>query len=177
MAARAEAVAAPGPEALALRLSAGMAPGLRAYALLDGARRADLPGRLFDLGAEAVCLQGGRLDPVVAAVSPWLVALPDGATGPVWDLATEGLGAEDAVLLLSPLPPAALRRALRALILVTLPDGDGAALRLWDPRVLGAVMPVLTDEQRARLAGAASLMVHEDPAAADGVAVWRLATG
>ena len=144
---------ADGAAKLADALFGGPESGLRAYAVVDGAARLDLLATLFDLDAEHVCLFIGQLDPEVAAVAPWLVALdgPDGA----FSALAEGWGGAQAIFVRSAAPIAPLRRHFRTLTMVETPDRKTVFFRFYDPRVLRSVVPIFTPAQRARLFGKA----------------------
>lgn len=142
----AEAPLAPGAQALRAALFA--APGLNAYAVVDGASRLDLAETLFDNPAEHTCLFIGTLDPEVAAVAPWLIALEPDAT--IVERLLEGWGRSQAIYLLSRLSLVKLRTKLRTLTLAEIPDGRTVFFRFYDPRVLRASAPLLDAAQRAR---------------------------
>lgn len=128
-------------------------PDLNAYAVVDGARRDDLRQVLFDTDAENACLFIGALEPEVASVAPYLVALPEGH--PVVDRLAEGWGRSEAIYALSPLDLGAMRKHFRTLTLARIPDGRTVFFRFYDPRVLRSVAPILEPAQRTRFYGKA----------------------
>ena len=147
----------------ALREALFADPALKAYAVIDGAARPDLPDLLEDV--EHTCLFVGRLDPEVAVVAPWLVPLTPESR--VLTALAAGWGRSEAIFVLSRLELLALRRHLRTVTLAKVPDGRTVYFRFYDPRVLRDVVPVLTPVQRGRLFGTAVkvLLCESDPVA------------
>jgi len=126
-------------------------PALRAYAVVDGASRLDMEALLYDSGVPHTCLFTGALDPEVAAVAPYLVALDPGS--PMLAPLAAGLGRAQAIFILTGAAMVPLRRHLRTLTLARIPDGRTVFFRFYDPRVLRSVVPLLTPQQRQAFFG------------------------
>lgn len=118
---------------------------LAAHAVIDGAAHPDLPALLDESGARHECLFDWALDPEVAAVAPYLVALTPGS--PVTAALLAARGRNMAVFALSAAPFLVLRRHCRALVTARLPDGREVYFRFYDPRVMRSVMPLMTAAQ------------------------------
>lgn len=157
---------------LAARLAAFPGSG---FAVLDGAWFDDLPRLCRGAGLFARSLFLDHADAEVEKAGPWLIALgqaPD-ATERVLTLVGEEPAA---VYWCCAAGEAVLHRHLRTLNMAriprwaadggTAPPSDGSGLeplpvmfRHWDPRVLGATMPVLDPAQFARMLGPAGEIV------------------
>lgn len=121
-----------------------MAAASQLYGVLDCARAPQMFEQVSRLGPDgADCLFAGRLDPFVKRASPFLVELsPSDPLSKAWR--GEGWGQAWGILMSSPLNLPDLRRRLRHLTTVKLPDGSGPVLfRFWDPRVFRTYMPLV----------------------------------
>ena len=148
-----------------------------AYAVIDGAQFENLPGMLRFAGFSARALFRSPGDARLERAGPWLVALNVSAN-------------IDRLLAITTNRPAAvfwscfdgeqvLHDHLRRLNTARLPawaaDGESGPgpngsqgevtvlFRHWDPRVLGALMPVLDAEQFARVLGPCSEIAYDAP--------------
>ena len=155
---------------------------LHLYAILDGAANPDLRQQLWQQQVPHLCLFPGELDPEIALVAPYLVALTAGAG--FTDYVLEGWGHDRGIFLLSDVDPRALRRHFRGLIMVHHPD-DGRPLyfRFYDPRVLRVYLPSCTRAEADALFGPVARYLVEDEGGkallrfrreADGVACERI---
>ena len=140
-----------------------------AYAILDGAAIPNLLDRLYaPPRPEFACLFRGELTPDMAEVSPYLVRLePDSDLLP-WIAA--GWGNAWGLLVVAPggLDLGTVRRHLRKLNLITLPDGNTAMFRYYDPRVLRKLLPLADAEQTQQIFGPLTRIVAEAEAAGQG---------
>ncbi|MDO5641618.1 MAG: DUF4123 domain-containing protein [Paracoccus sp. (in: a-proteobacteria)] len=119
------------------------AGGRFCYALLDGARVAQLPGMLAGSLLEHASLFQGKAQADMAEVAPYLVRLEPsspftrrlftrpGVLGGLW-------GQEGGVLLLSDAPLADLRKQLRKYTRIQGDGGKWFYFRFWEPRVFRA---------------------------------------
>ena len=118
------------------------------YAVIDAAQ----DDRLFPLIQQCrrrTCLLSGELAPVLAAASPWLVAIDEDepllaiwqrhGAGRSWGILVESAGGLDAV-----------RKHLRRFLQALLPDGRVALFRFFDPRVFATYLPTASPEQQAQ---------------------------
>ncbi len=122
-------------------------PSPRLYGVLDCAVDPRLHEQAARLAPDcAACLYMGKLDPQVAAVSPWLVELaPSDPLSRRWR--GEGWGKNWGLLLSSQADLPTVRRRLRHFTMAKLPDGSGPVLfRFWDPRVFRVYMPLVEPE-------------------------------
>lgn len=139
------------PGAARLRAALFATPDLTAYAIVDGAARLDLATQLHDHPAPHTCLFIGALEPELAATAPWLIALEPGAA--ITDILLRGWGGAQGVFALSRLGLTEMRRKLRSLTMVGLPDGRNVFFRFYDPRVMAATAPLLNEAQRTEFFG------------------------
>lgn len=142
----------------------------RVYAALDGAAIPGLPGRLGRFACRAECLYLGQNEPDIQAVAPWLLELdaPSGQDEPKsWFL--NGAAREPwGVLVRSSVPFIVLRRHLRSLNLVRVPQAGTVLFRWYDPRVLPAFLNILDKDQLSRTYGPVESFGIVDP---DGIIV------
>lgn len=117
------------------------------YALVDTARDPALFG-LVKRARRQECLFSGDLAPVLAAASPYLVAV-DGAEALLAAWRENGSGQNWGIMAESELAFDALRRHFKKFLNVRLPDGTIALFRFYDPRVFGTYIRACTDEERA----------------------------
>ncbi|MFD1747405.1 DUF4123 domain-containing protein [Rhizobium helianthi] len=141
------------------------------FAVLDGGMHDDLPGFLQQQGIHAQSLFRQETAADVIRAGPWLVALADVLKQGI----VERLDAEHAcaVYWSCGLPEEDVRRHLRSIneiiIPVEQPDGtfsqafERVLFRHWDPNVLGAVLPLLTNEQLSRFLGPADAVIFNAP--------------
>ncbi len=109
------------------------------YGLIDAARDERLHPWLA-AAPDCRCLFGGKLDPIVEKVSPFIVRLPDGA--PLLDAwRSEGWGHAWGIQCISGLELLDLRRHFRQFLQATLPDGKTVLFRFYDPRVWRIYLP------------------------------------
>ncbi len=127
-------------------------PDLVAYAVIDGAAVLDLGARLQETGAESACLFLGELEPELAAAAPWLVRLTP-KDGLFDQLFGDGWGKSWAIFATSRASLTEMRRRLRKLTLVELPDRRTVYFRFYDPRVLRHVLPLMEPAQLKQFFG------------------------
>jgi hypothetical protein len=127
---------------------------LNVYAVLDGAAVPGLRTRITRSGALSACLNRGELPHEVAAASPWLVQLDRDTPITEW-LLRQGWGQGWGVLIMSPSDIATMRRHLRTIMIVALPDGRLVNFRWYDPRILRAYLPTCTPDEAAAVFGPA----------------------
>lgn len=126
-------------------------PELNAYVLMDGAQITDLPGQLQDRGEREENLLSGDLDPEVNAVAARLVHIGEGDT---FDWAFDNFIEQNALVFVrTPRALMDLRRQLRKLNYVEMPDGKMVFFRYYDPRVLLQVLPIATPKQEGLFYG------------------------
>ena len=112
----------------------GEGSGGALWGIVDGARDDSLFAEVRRLGQDAVCLFAGKLDPSLAAVSPYLVRLREGAPFLArWR--GEGLGQAWGILFRSDSDMETLRRFFRQHLDAEMPDGRRVLFRFYDPRV------------------------------------------
>lgn len=118
------------------------------FALIDTAQD-DRLHPLVQQCAGRTCLLSGKLAPVLAAASPWLVAVDDREPliG-IWQ--QHGAGRNWGLLLESPMALAAVRKQVRRFLQAMLPDGTVALFRFFDPRVFLTYLPAAPPEQQAQ---------------------------
>ncbi|MFF8803052.1 MULTISPECIES: DUF4123 domain-containing protein [unclassified Methylobacterium] len=138
-------------------------------AVLDGGLFDDLPDELRRAGLFGRSLFLDHADAEIERAGPWLVALAQGADAPERIFALVG-GRPGVVFWSCADGEAVLYHHLRTLNMVRIPawaaaggseppeDGSGmedetVLFRHWDPRVLGALLPVLEAAQFARIVG------------------------
>lgn len=116
------------------------------FALIDTAQ----DRRLYPLVqqcAERTCLLSGKLEPVLAAASPWLIAIDE--REPLLDIwQRHGTGRSWGMLLESPAGLDAVRKHVRRFLQAMLPDGTVALFRFFDPRVFLTYLPGAPPEQQ-----------------------------
>ncbi|MDC0711148.1 DUF4123 domain-containing protein [Stigmatella sp. ncwal1] len=97
----------------------------------------------------------------LAEVAPYLVSLPK-ESRLLEALVREGWGKNWGLFLTCPLPFGEVRRHLRKFLMVQLEDNDARFyFRFYDPRVLGPMLPLYTEEQRKEFFGAIDRFVLE----------------
>ena len=118
------------------------------YAVIDTAQDERLYA-LVQQCARRRCLLSGELAPVLAAASPWLVAIDEGEPllG-IWR--RHGAGRSWGILIESAHGLDGLRKHLRRFLQAMLPDGTVALFRFFDPRVFATYLPAAPGEQQAQ---------------------------
>lgn len=161
------------PERLSTAVRAFSDPG---YAILDGGLFDDLPAELWRAGLFGRSLFLDHADKEVEAAGPWLVALDQGPDTSTKVFSLVG-NRPAAVFWSCASRDMVLHRHLRTLNMVKIPawavagageppaDGGDATyetvmFRHWDPRVLGALMPVLDAGQVERFVGPAQAIAY-----------------
>lgn len=143
-----------------LRVLAGQRP---LFAVLDAARDENLPSLLEHLRLPFRSLYHGPEGDALAPVAPYIAELtkdPQAARR----LLQEGWGDARGLFLSATGTLVAVRRHLRRLLLAELgEDRERVLFRFYDPRVLRAIFPVCTDDQKRILFGEAiECFVMED---------------
>jgi Domain of unknown function (DUF4123) len=117
------------------------------FALIDTAQDERLYG-LVQQCAGRTCLLSGDLAPVLAAASPWLVAIDEREPlVAIWR--RHGAGRNWGILIESPLTLADMRKHVRQFLQAMLPDGTVALFRFFDPRIFLKYLPSASPEQQA----------------------------
>jgi hypothetical protein len=117
------------------------------FAIVDTARDAELHPLVMQ-SAEKTCLFAGKIDPVLAAASPWLVRMKRGEPlSEAWS--GPGAGQSWGILCQSPLKLEDVRKHFRRFLQAMLPDGTRALFRFYDPRVFHPYIRAALPEERA----------------------------
>src|SRR5262245_7938481 len=130
------------------------------YAILDAAREASIPRKLYQHGAEFVSLYRGEPEEKLASVSPYLAKIDTKPKTTEWILA-EGWGNSWGILFLSSAGLDDLRQHFRRFLLVTSPEGKELYFRFYDPRVLRVYLPTCTPFEAKRFFGPVSVYLME----------------
>jgi pSer/pThr/pTyr-binding forkhead associated (FHA) protein len=147
-----------GADALLARLRRQFQP---LYALLDAARDAKIYALLLQSSEERQSLYEGAEGDKLALFAPYLVRLPpDSAL--VESIVRQGWGKSWGVYLTCPEPAAEVRLHLRRFMRVKKPDGEVVHFRFYDPRVLRANLPALTEQEIETFFGPVTRFVAED---------------
>ena len=117
------------------------------YALVDGASDPAI-APLARAARQHACLLSGALEPSLAAVSPYLVAI-DSREQLLHAWQDSGRGKNWGILVESELDLERLRRFFRRFLQVKLPDGEVVMFRFYDPRVFRGYLPSAPPEQRS----------------------------
>lgn len=137
-------------------------PRDRVFAVLDGASVPGLLDRLYgDPRPEFECLYRGELEPDIAEVAPYLVALENGSAFADWFI-EQGWGRHWGIFIVAPLDLRALRFHLRPLNIAYDPEGVPKMFRYYDPRVLRTFLPTCDASQIAEMFGPIERFVVED---------------
>ena len=122
-------------------------PGLKFYAILDGARSEKIDPALKEYSANHKCLFmshkllfGGRLPHVLAMAAPYLVELRPGDLFTKW-VNRRGWGNSWGIFLASTSTFSILARHFRRFIMVKTEEGKKFYFRYYDPRVLRTYLP------------------------------------
>jgi hypothetical protein len=109
------------------------------YGLIDAARDPQLHG-LIAASPEHKCLFGGRIDPPLDRVAPYIVrAVPDSPVFTAWR--EQGWGQSWGILARAPGELDDVRRHFRKFLQAMLPDGQVVLFRFYDPRVWRVYLP------------------------------------
>lgn len=147
--------------------------GATVFAFLDGATIPELPATLSRLGVDYACLYRGVLDPDMAEVAPYLVALERDAPLTDWALAN-GWGMNWGVFAISRADINALKRHFRRFATIRYGE-QNAYFRYYDPRVLRNYLPTCTTEELVTFFGPVGYFVVADDD--DDVAIHFLRKG
>ncbi len=136
------------------------ASGETSFLVLDAARDDAVRAAIRTSGLPSRSLYDGAKAHELARAAPYLVELPpreqsDALRGASWGRAW-GIEIAAAASL------AEMRSHLRRLLLVTGPDGQELYFRFYDPRVLGAFLPVCDAQQSAVLFSVPAAVMLED---------------
>ena len=139
------------------------------YAVVDAAHEPSVLRTLMESTSEHISLFEGEAAARLAHFAPYLVRLPPGSAL-LEALVRGGWGKGWGVYFASSAAPHDLLAFLRRLLVTHLPDGTGALLRFYDPRVLRVLLPSITPAQQRHLFGPIRffLMEAEDPSLALG---------
>jgi hypothetical protein len=143
------------------------------YAILDAAREASIPRKLYQQGAEFVSLYRGDPQEELASVSPYLIKIDTKPKTMEWIL-NEGWGNSWGILFLSSAGLDDLRRHFRRFLLVGNPEGKELYFRFYDPRVLRVYLPTCTPFEAKRFFGPVSVYLMESE---DGQAFQEFSRG
>jgi hypothetical protein len=127
-------------------------PGLRTWAVLDGARVERLVREIESQGVSAACLLAGELDPSMARAAPYLVELERDSDFFRW-LLERGWGRSWGIFVRFAGDLTALRRHLRGFLQVRVPDGRTVYFRYYDPRVFRLYLPTCNAVETATVFG------------------------
>ena len=139
-----------GPELILERLFSD--PEVGVWAILDGASVQGLVRAIGTHGVESSCLFAGELDPSMARVAPYLVALEGDSEFCAW-LLERGWGRHWGIFLRSRADLRTLRKHLRSFLMVKDPEGKLMQFRYYDPRVLRVYLPTCNAEETAAVFG------------------------
>ena len=95
------------------------------------------------------CLISGKLDPILEAAAPYLVALNDDEPL-LGHWRAHGTGRNWGMLCEAEIPLEPLRKHFRRFLQAMLPDGTIAQFRFYDPRVFATYLPAAPPEQQAQ---------------------------
>ncbi|MFN7921097.1 MAG: DUF4123 domain-containing protein [Bryobacteraceae bacterium] len=137
------------------------------YALLDAAANPDLLDWLYRCLPEFECLYEGEVEPDVAEVAPYLVAVPAEGEFTSW-LRERGWGKNWGIYVLSTGSFRDMRQHLRRFVKVHTEEGTPMLFRFYDPRVLRTYLPTCNPGEVAEFFGPAQAFVAEaeDPGSA-----------
>ena len=133
----------------------------RAFAVLDGASIPGLLENLYHYQPEHVCLYRGELEPDMAEVAPYLVALEPNTQFTGWVL-EQGWGKHWGVFVISPADLRALRQHFRTFLIVHNSGGQPLYFRYYDPRVLRVYLPTCNVQELATVFGPVVSYLVED---------------
>jgi len=143
-----------------------MSPQDKVYCVLDGASVPDLLDQLYgDPRPEFECLYRGELEPDMAEVAPYLIALHRGSKFADWVI-TYGWGNHWGLFAVAQTDLPELRFHLRKLNIVYGPEGKPMMFRYYDPRVLRVFLPTCNADQVKNVFGPVERYVAEGEAPA-----------
>ncbi|GFO57535.1 hypothetical protein GMSM_45420 [Geomonas sp. Red276] len=122
------------------------------YAVVDSARDRRLLPLLEDSGCEFRILYSDGLASLMDGRGPYIVALSQGGDF-LRRLVAEAWGKSWGIFLTSSADLAAVRRHLRRLLSVRLPDGRPALFRFYDPRILRDYLPTCYEMELGKFFG------------------------
>jgi len=139
---------------------------LNVFAVLDGASIPELRDRLYTCEPDHWCLYRGKLEPDMAEVAPYLVALRKRQDAFTKWLLTEGWGNHWGIFAVSSVDLRKLRQHFRRFLMVQDPEGKSVYFRYYDPRVLRIYLPTCNAEDVGVLFGPVAWYAFEaeDPA-------------
>lgn len=129
-----------------------LARGEALYAVVDAAGKPDVYAALLAAGDHARSLYAGSAGEQYAGVAPWLVRVDTARL----DWIGSALSSDPAwgVFVIARAPSDGVRRQLRRLLTVRLPEGTLVRFRFYDPRVLGPFLSACTGEELDFVLGA-----------------------
>jgi hypothetical protein len=123
--------------------------GQRAYAVIDACDEPAVPPRMFALGPSlAVSLYRGRAERDYWSIAPYLAFVDDDLAHWLHEHLT---GRPWGFLVSTEMDLSSLRRHLRRLLLVEVPDGRTMLFRFYDPRVLHRWLASATPDEVGEL--------------------------
>ena len=131
------------------------------FAVLDGASVPGLLDKLYELLPDFSCLFKGGLSPDMAEVAPYLVQIERGSEFANW-LIEQGWGKHWGIFALTDANLREVVRHLQTLLIVFDENGRPLRFRYYDPRVLGAYLPMCNPEELAVVFGPISCYLLED---------------
>lgn len=148
------------------------AEGTEFFAVLDGARSAEIHHHLQLSGLEYESLFSGQLSPTLRSASPFLVRLRP--QEPFTNFLVErGWGKSFGIYIAWRNGLSSLRRHLRTLLRVRAENGRRLYFRFYDPRVLRVFLPTCSARQLRALLGDNRRLDLEAP---EGSELWRYRT-
>jgi hypothetical protein len=138
------------------------------YAVLDGARDDAVHALTRSAEGPWMYLEDGIVEASYQVAAPRAIALEQRGAGALEKLLAAGWGHSWGIFLRTDHEFLTLRRHLRALSNVRLPNGRVAQFRFYDPRVLRGYLPTCTSDELALVFGPIREFVieAEDPAIA-----------
>ena len=130
------------------------------YAVLDGARNANIYPAIQKSSFQFECLYRGELDPDLAEAAPYLLRLEREMPFTHW-LVAEGWGKSWGTFLIAAASLRELRQHLRKLLMVYGPHGKPLYFRYYDPRVLRAYLPTCTAGELREVMGPIGRLLAE----------------
>lgn len=126
--------------------------GTSLFALLDGARDPQIYQTLIFSDLEYACLFGGQLSTAQKAAAPYLVRIVPGSRA-AEQLIEKGWGQSWGLFVAARAALWELRRHMRSLLEVEMPDGPRRFFRYYDPRVLRNFLPTCDVAQLREMFG------------------------
>ncbi len=134
------------------------------FAVLDAARDPLVLARISHCSEQHQSLYEGAQGDQLAAVAPYLLALPDGSSA-LPEIVRDGWGRSWGVYLTTVQPFAEVRKHLRRFLMVETDGGSPLYFRYYDPRVLRPFLPSCSRPEAIGFFGAIDsfLMEGDDP--------------